>query len=166
MGIAKQKLCRNGQVNEFMVSVKSGAKGTLFNVCQMTGMLGQQYINSARLSDPSMTIQYLYQKVFITGLFGTGLTPTELFSHAQSGRISLCDTALTTSQTGYSQLGLIKLMEGLIVYNDDSVRCCYTNKKYEVCFGTDSIDPSRKGVDKMCLARAIYRATMQQTRLW
>ena len=97
MGIAKQKLCRNGQVNGFMVSVKSGAKGSLFSVFQMAGMLGRQYINGARLSNPSMAVQYFYQKVFITGLFGRGLTPRELFSHAQSGRTSLCDTELTTS---------------------------------------------------------------------
>ena len=54
-------------------------------------------------------------------------------------------------------------MEGLVVHNDDSVRCSYTNKKCEVSFGTDGIDPSRKGVDKMWLTRAIYKATIQHT---
>ena len=96
MGMAKQKLCRHGQVNGFMVSVKSGAKGSLFNLCQMTGMLGQQYINGARLSDHSMPVQGLHQKGFVTGSFGTGLTPREFLLHVQSGRNSLCDTALTT----------------------------------------------------------------------
>ena len=67
MGMAKQKLCRHGQVNGFMVSVKSGAKGSLFNLYQMTGMLGQQYINGARLSDPSMPVQGLHQRGFRHG---------------------------------------------------------------------------------------------------
>ena len=97
MGMAKQKLCRHGQVNGFMVSVKSGAKESLFNLRQMTGMLGQQYINGARLSDPIMPVQGLHQKGFVTGSFRTGLTPREFLLHAQSGRTSLCDTALTTS---------------------------------------------------------------------
>ena len=80
MGLDKQKLCRYSQVNGFMVSVKSGAKGSLFNLCQMTGMLGQQHINSARLSNPSMAAQDFYQKGFITGSFGTGLTPKQFFA--------------------------------------------------------------------------------------
>ena len=100
MGMTKRKLCRDGQVHRFMVSVKSGASGSFFNMCQMTGMQGQQYINGARLSDPSMFVQDLHQKGFITGSFGTGLSPKELFLHAQSGRTSPCDTILTTSQTG------------------------------------------------------------------
>ena len=33
-----------------MISVESGAKGSLFNVCQITGLLGQQYINGKRLA--------------------------------------------------------------------------------------------------------------------
>ena len=71
MGLDKEKLCRYSQVNGFMVSVKSGAKGSLFNLCQMTGMLGQQHLNSARLSA---------RKGFITGSFETGLSPKEFFA--------------------------------------------------------------------------------------
>ena len=33
-----------------MISVESEAKGSLFNVFQMTGLLGQQHINSKRLT--------------------------------------------------------------------------------------------------------------------
>ena len=76
----------------------------------MTGLLGQQYINGKRLTEdiPQRTI---FDLGFIVGSFGSGLTPKEFFSHARAGRTSLCDTALTTSQTGYSQRKLIKLME-------------------------------------------------------
>ena len=34
-----------------MISIESGAKGSLFNVCQMIGFLEQQYINGKRLTD-------------------------------------------------------------------------------------------------------------------
>ena len=49
MGMAKQQLSSSTFKNEFMTSVNSGAKGRLFNFCQMTEMLAQQYINGERL---------------------------------------------------------------------------------------------------------------------
>ena len=49
MGMAKQQLSSSTFKNGFMTSVNSGAKGSLFNVCQMTEMLAQQYINGERL---------------------------------------------------------------------------------------------------------------------
>ena len=90
-----------------MISVESGAKGSLFNVCQMTGLLGQQYINGKRLTD-NMPQGTIFDRGFIIGSFGSGLNPKEFFSHARAGKKSLCDTALTTSQIGYSQRKLIK----------------------------------------------------------
>ena len=103
-----------------MISVLSGAKGSLNNVCKMTGLLGQQYINGKRLTDdmPHGTIFY---QGFIVGSFGSRLSPEEFFSYARTGITSPCDTALTTSQTGYSQRKLIKLMEKLVVHNDGSM---------------------------------------------
>ena len=50
MNISRQQLSQNDN-NGFMMSVESGAKGSLFNVRQMTGLLGQQYINDKRLTD-------------------------------------------------------------------------------------------------------------------
>ena len=90
-----------------MISVESGAKGSLFNVCQMIGLLGQQYINGKRLTDdvPQGTI---FDRGFIIGLLRSALNPKEFFSHARAGKKSLCDTGLTTSQIGYSQRKLIK----------------------------------------------------------
>ena len=105
-----------------MISVESRAKGSLFVVCQMIGLLGQQYINGKRLRD-DMPQGTIFDQGFIVGSFGSGLSPKEFFNHARAGRTSLCDTALTTSQTGYSQRKLIKLMEKMVVHNDGSVRC-------------------------------------------
>ena len=65
-----------------MISVGSGAKGSLFNVYQMTGLLGQQYINGR----PQGTI---FDQEFVVGSFGSGLSPKEFFSHARTGRTSL-----------------------------------------------------------------------------
>ena len=48
--ISRHLLSQNDN-NGFMMSVESGANGNLFNVCQMTGLLGQQHINGKRLTD-------------------------------------------------------------------------------------------------------------------
>ena len=50
MNMSRQQLSKNDN-NGFMISVEPGAKGSLFNLCQMTGLLGQQYINGKRLTD-------------------------------------------------------------------------------------------------------------------
>ena len=93
-----------------MISVGYEAKGSIFNMCQMTGLLGQQYINGKRLTD-DMPQGTNFDQRFIVGSFGPGLTPREFFNHARAGRTSLCDTVLTTSQNEYSQRKFIKLMK-------------------------------------------------------
>ena len=76
---------------------------------------------------------------FVESSFIGGLTPEELFFHAQGGRVGLIDTAGKTSQTGYIQRRLIKGLEDLKVEYDMSVR---NNKSKIVQFryGNDSFD--------------------------
>ena len=95
MNMSGQLLSQNDN-NGFMISIGSGAKESLFNVCQMTGLLGQQYINGKRLTD-DMPQGTIFDQGFIVASFGSGLTPREFFNHARAGRTSLCDTALRTS---------------------------------------------------------------------
>ena len=87
----------------------------------------------------------IFDQGCILGSFGSELTPKEFFSHARTGRTSLWDTALTTSQTGYSQRKLIKLMEKMVVHNDGSVRCMCSKRIYKEAFGGGGIDPRRRG---------------------
>ena len=75
-----------------MISVESGAKGRLFNMCQMTGLLGQQYINGKRFTD-DMLQGTIFDQGFIVVSFGSGLSPKEFFSHSRVGKTLLCDTA-------------------------------------------------------------------------
>ena len=95
MNMSGQLLSQNDN-NGFMISIGSEAKESLFNVCQMTGLLGQQYINGKRLTD-DMPQGTIFDQGFIVASFGSGLTPREFFNHARAGRTSLCDTALRTS---------------------------------------------------------------------
>ena len=50
MNMSRQQLNKNDN-NGFMISVEPGAKGSLFNLCQMTGLLEQQYISGKRSTD-------------------------------------------------------------------------------------------------------------------
>ena len=126
--------------NGFMISVGSRAKGSLFNVCRMTRLLGQQYINGKRLTD-GIAQGTIFDQGFVVESFGSGLSPKDSFSHARARRTSLCGTALTTSQTEYSKRKLIKLMEKMVVHNDGRVRCVCSKRIYEEAFGGDGIDP-------------------------
>ena len=157
INMSRQQLNQNDK-NGFMISVESGAKRSLFNACQMTGLLGQQYINGKRLTD-GRSQGTTFDQGFVVGSFGSGLTTKEFFSYARAGRTSLCDTASTTSQTGYSQRKLIKLMEKMVVHNDGSVRCVCSKRIYEEALGGDGIDPCRRVLDPNWLKRAIHRVT-------
>ena len=119
--MSRQQLSQNDN-NDFMISIESGAKGSLFNIFQMIRLVGQQYINDKRLTD-DMQQGTIFDQGFIVGPFGSGLTPKEFFNHVRAGGMSLCDTALTTSQSGYSQGKLIKLIEKMVVHNNGSMRC-------------------------------------------
>ena len=151
--MSRQQLNQNDN-NGFMASIESGAKGSLFNACQVTRLFGEQYINGKMLTD-DIPQRNIFDQGFIIGSFGSGLSPKEFFNHARAGKTSLCDTALTTSQTGYSQRKLIKLMEKIVVHNDGSVRCVCSGRIYEEAFGGDRIDPCRRVLDPYWLKRAI-----------
>ena len=112
----------------------------------MTGMLGQQYINGRSLADCSLQ-GTIFDQGFVIESFGSGLSPKGFFSHGRAGRTSLCDTALTTSQTGYSQRKLTKLMEKMAVHNVGSIRCVCSKRIYEEAFGGDGIDPCNRALD-------------------
>ena len=55
----------------------------------------------------------------------TGIKPQEFFYHCMAGREGLIDTAVKTSRSGYLQRCLIKLLEGLVVNYDQTVRDRY-----------------------------------------
>ena len=95
MNMSGQLLSQNDN-NGFMISIGSGTKESLFSVGQMTGLLGQQYINGKRLTD-DMPQGTIFDQGFIVASFGSGLTPREFFNRARAGRTSLCDTVLRTS---------------------------------------------------------------------
>lgn len=117
---------------------KSGAKGSLLNLIQIRASLGQQYykgslirpfragmrvLSSDKRNKETMTkMEELVKRGFIDSNFLTGLTPREVMLHAMTSRLSLLDTALKTSETGYASRRLGKSLEDCIVQYDNTLR--------------------------------------------
>ena len=135
--------------NRFVIMVNAGSKGSELNISQMIATLGQQNVDGKRIpyGFDSRTLPHFQKhddspqaRGFIQSSFIKGLTPEELFFHAQAGRVGLIDTAVKTSQTGYIQRRLIKGCEDLMVAYDMTVR----NNKGKIVqfrYGDDSADP-------------------------
>ena len=134
--------------NRFVIMVNAGSKGSDLNISQMIATLGQQNVDGKRIpyGFESRTLPH-YSKFddspeargFVESSFIHGLSPAELFFHAQGGRVGLIDTAVKTSQTGYIQRRLIKGMEDLVVAYDMTVRN-NKNKIVQFRYGNDSFD--------------------------
>ena len=116
---------------------KSGAKGSLLNLIQIRASLGQQYYKGGLIrmfrsnrilsSEPLQAgkqtqDQQLTRRGFIDSNFLKGLNPTECMLHAMTSRLSLLDTALKTSETGYASRRLGKSLEDCIVQYDNTLR--------------------------------------------
>ena len=70
----------------------------------------------------------------------TGIKPQEFFYHCMAGREGLIDTAVKTSRSGYLQRCLIKLLEGLVVNYDQTVRDSCDNSVIQFQYGEDGLD--------------------------
>ncbi|KAJ1678800.1 DNA-directed RNA polymerase III subunit C1 (rpo31), partial [Spiromyces aspiralis] len=98
--------------NAPLIMATCGSKGSPINVCQMVACVGQQIVNSKRVTNgfTDRTLPHFERftkspdaKGFVKDSFYSGLTPTEFLFHAISGREGLVDTAVKTAETGYMQ---------------------------------------------------------------
>lgn len=127
-----------------------GSKGSKINVSQMVACVGQQIISGSRIADgfvdrtlPHFPVKSRSPaaKGFVQNSFYSGLTPTEFFFHACSGREGLIDTAVKTAETGYMQRRLMKALEDLSTQYDYSVRNS-VGGVVQFCYGDDGLDPT------------------------
>ncbi len=137
--------------NSALITAKTGARGKMLNLTQMTACIGQQTIRGSRINRgyQNRTLPHFRPndisaeaKGFIASNYKKGLSPTEFFFHAMTGREGLVDTAVRTSQSGYMQRRLINALLDLYVSYDGTVR---TSDNYIVQFiyGEDGVDPSK-----------------------
>lgn len=134
--------------NRVTYMVNSGSKGKPTNISQMVACLGQQNVDGKRIpygfTDRTLPHYYKYDdsaeaRGFVENSFISGQTPQEFFFHAMGGREGLIDTAVKTSQTGYTQRQLVKAMEDLMVSYDFSVRSS-SGTIVQFVYGNDGMD--------------------------
>ncbi|HLF05959.1 MAG TPA: DNA-directed RNA polymerase subunit A', partial [Thermoplasmata archaeon] len=140
-----------GIENSAVIMARSGARGSMLNLSQMAGCIGQQAVRGERLSRgyrdrtlPHFTTgdKGAEAKGFVKSCYKSGLTPTEYFFHSMGGREGLVDTAVRTSRSGYMQRRLINALEDLKVTADRSVRNT-AGTVIQFRYGEDGIDPCR-----------------------
>ncbi|MDS0297617.1 DNA-directed RNA polymerase subunit A' [Halogeometricum sp. S1BR25-6] len=135
--------------NPAVVMARSGARGSMLNLTQMAGCVGQQAVRGERINRgyEGRTLSH-YQPEdlsaeahgFVENSYRGGLTPTEFFFHAMGGREGLVDTAVRTSKSGYLQRRLINALTELEAQYDGTVRdTSGTIVQFE--FGEDGTSP-------------------------
>ncbi|RQG92667.1 DNA-directed RNA polymerase subunit A' [Natrarchaeobius halalkaliphilus] len=135
--------------NPAVVMASSGARGSMLNLTQMAGCVGQQAVRGERINRgyEDRTLSH-YQPNdlsaeahgFVENSYTSGLTPREFFFHAMGGREGLVDTAVRTSKSGYLQRRLINALSELEAQYDGTVRdTSDTIVQFE--FGEDGTSP-------------------------
>ncbi len=132
-----------------VIMTKSGARGNILNLGQMSAVVGQQAIRGERINRgyssrtlPHFKVDDLTPKArgFVEQSYRNGLEPAGFFFHAMGGREGLVDTAVRTSTSGYMQRRLVNALQDMVVENDGTVRNSDKNIiQFE--FGDDSINP-------------------------
>ena len=145
------------------VMADSGARGNIVNLAQMAACVGQQALRGKRIERGYKRRTLSTFKVddlrpgsrgFVKNSFKSGLTPSEFFFQAMTGRDSLMDTALRTPKSGYLYRRLANAMQDLKVEYDNTVRDA-TNKIVQFSYGGDGIDVSKSEGGKLNVKRII-----------
>jgi DNA-directed RNA polymerase subunit A' len=140
-----------GLENAAVIMARSGARGSMLNLSQMAGCIGQQAVRGERLSRGywKRTLPHFQQgdlgaqaKGFVINSYKSGLSPTEFFFHSMGGREGLVDTAVRTSRSGYMQRRLINALEDLKLKSDGTVRNT-ADSVIQFKYGDDGVDPCR-----------------------
>jgi len=137
--------------NPAVIMARSGARGSMLNLTQMAGCVGQQAVRGERINRgyEDRTLAHYEENDlsaeahgFVENSYRSGLTPREFFFHAMGGREGLVDTAVRTSKSGYLQRRLINALSELEVQYDGTVRdTSDTVVQFE--FGEDGTSPVR-----------------------
>jgi DNA-directed RNA polymerase subunit A' len=135
--------------NPAVIMARSGARGSMLNLTQMTGCVGQQAVRGERINrgyEDRTLAHYEADDLsaeahgFVENSYRSGLTPEEFFFHAMGGREGLVDTAVRTSKSGYLQRRLINALSELETQYDGTVRdTSGTIVQFE--FGEDGTSP-------------------------
>ncbi|AGO85880.1 RNA polymerase rbp1 [Pandoravirus salinus] len=140
--VANKVLDQAGRIVQAATDVRSnavramatmGSKGSVFNITQMCGCVGQQSNEGQRIHSESGSrtlgcyrhaeaVPPPESRGFVRNSYERGLNSREMFLHMIGGREGLVDTAVKTAETGYIQRRCIKSMESLQIKRGGLVR--------------------------------------------
>ncbi len=152
-----------GLDNTAVIMAVSGARGSMLNLTQMAGCVGQQAVRGERirrgyegrtLSNFNHGDLGAAAHGFVKSSYKKGLSPTEYFFHAIGGREGLVDTAVRTSQSGYLQRRLVNALQDLEVQYDGTVRDT-RGMIVQIKYGEDGVDPMKSDYSKPQTMRRI-----------
>ncbi|MFB6299602.1 MAG: DNA-directed RNA polymerase subunit A', partial [Halobacteriales archaeon] len=135
--------------NPAVIMAESGARGSMLNLTQMAGCVGQQAVRGERINRgyEDRTLSHFKPNDlsadahgFVENSYTGGLTPREFFFHAMGGREGLVDTAVRTSKSGYLQRRLINALSELEAQYDGTVRDT-GDRIVQFEFGEDGTSP-------------------------
>jgi len=153
--------------NSMFIMANSGSRGSLVNIVQTSGLVGQEFIMGERMDIGYYRRTFshfkrddisLETKGFVSAGFKDGLSPFEFFFDAMNSRESLMDKSLKTRHSGYMERRLIGALQDLKVEYDRTVRDS-SGKIVQFVFGEDSLDPSKTekgGIDVERIAERIF----------
>jgi DNA-directed RNA polymerase subunit A' len=159
-----------GLENSAVVMAVSGARGSMLNLTQMAGCIGQQSVRGERIvrGYDDRTLPHFVKgdrgaaaHGFIKNSYKSGLSPTEFFFHAIGGREGLVDTAVRTSQSGYLQRRMINALQDLKVAYDGTVRTT-GGRIIQFRYGEDGTDPSKSSFGSPVDVKGIIESELKE----
>ncbi len=139
--------------NSAVEMARSGSRGNVLNLEQMSMFLGQQAtLSGGRIKRGYYTNRVLphippndiapVSRGFVTTSFYSGMHPVELFMHAVGSRGSEVYKALLTGRSGYLYRRLSNALQDYYVRKDLSVRDV-NNNIIQTIYGGDAMNPMR-----------------------
>jgi len=153
-----------------VVMAVSGARGSMLNLTQMAGCVGQQSVRGERIMRgyDERTLPHFKKgdrgsdaHGFIKHSYKGGLNPTEFFFHAIGGREGLVDTAVRTSQSGYLQRRMINALQDLKVAYDGTVRTT-GGRIIQFRYGEDGTDPMKSSFGDPVDVKGIVESILKE----
>lgn len=146
-----------------LIMARSGARGNMLNLTQIAGCIGQQSIRGKRINQGyhGRTLS-LFRKHdlgpqeggFIDRGFKKGMTPSQFFFAAMTGRDALMDSALRTPKSGYLYRRLSNALQDLFVDYDGTVRDS-GGLIIQYKYGEDAIDVSKSEGGRINVRRIV-----------
>jgi len=150
--------------------VKCGARGSLVNLLQIVGLIGQEMVMGERIERGYYKRTFphfkpndksLSSKGFVAHAFKDGLNVFEFYFDNMNSRESLMDKSLKTRHSGYMERRLIGALQDLKVAYDGTVRDA-ANRIIQFVPCEDGLDPSkisRDGINVREIARRLLNAS-------